>query len=163
MHREFFFLLTKCYIDYIHKDILHSNSSPSFLIKARIGSSRTNESGTLVQVKEIIQHSLYEPDNPDYDFALMYLNESLTFSKSIAAIALPESNETVADGTKCSVSGWGHTLNLHLSRIFLRRTDVSIVNQDVCLKANIEFHQLTDRMICAGYEKSGRTHQMING
>lgn len=130
-------------------------SYPSNNIKVLVGSSRCNESDTIVRLKDANQHMEYVSKTFDYDFALLQLNETLQFDGRINAIALPDDNETIADGTECTVSGWGYTLNIFQSTIDLRRTDVSIVNQTKCLDEMVDLHPITDRMICAGYEKSG--------
>lgn len=53
-------------------------------------------------------------------------------------------------------SGWGNTLSSSESRNQLRTVQVPIVNHEACQAAYLGFGQVTERMICAGYENGGK-------
>ena len=68
-------------------------------------------------IERVDLHENYNPRNFDNDIAILTLNESVAFTKSIAPICLPSLNiagsETVAEGKFTGktpfVAGWGST------------------------------------------------------
>lgn len=54
------------------------------------------------------------------------------------------------------MTGWGNTQSSTESTFWLRSANVPAVNQTKCSDAYREFGGVTDRMICAGYEKGGK-------
>lgn len=75
--------------------------------KVRVGSSKFNSGGELVQVKTIVQHEEFDYYNIDYDYSLLELETPLTFDENVQAVSLPEDDEDIEDGSLCLVSGWG--------------------------------------------------------
>lgn len=76
-------------------------------MSVRVGSSFYASNGTVIKVKRTIEHEKYSSSRHDYDYALIELEEPLKFTKTIQAVALPEKDVAVPDGTTCLVSGWG--------------------------------------------------------
>ena len=104
-------------------------------MKVRVGSSRYNSGGEMIQVKNITQHPLFDYSNIDYDFSLLELASPITFDSTKHAIKLPTLNEKLADGVMLEVSGWGNTQNAAESRVILRAAKIPSVNQQTCNKA----------------------------
>lgn len=73
-------------------------------MSVRVGSTDNTIGGLTIGVKNIYMHQ-------KYDFCLLKLSKSLTFSKSIQPIALPNEDTPVEDGTLCLTSGWGEKLD----------------------------------------------------
>lgn len=111
-----------------------------------------------MNVEKVISHEKYNKHTVDYDIAVLKLAETLNFTKSVQPIALPELNETIPDGTKCLVSGWGVSKGVIQSMSHeLRAVRLSIMNHATC-QANYrrKRYDITDRMICAGNKKGGK-------
>lgn len=125
--------------------------------KILVGTTYSNRFGEKYDVSRIILHQKYNSTTQDYDIALMQLSTQLQFNASIQPIALPNSNETVADGTMCIVSGWGDKKRFILfQRTALRAVEVPIVNRNKCFKAYVELGGITKRMLCAGFDEGGK-------
>ncbi|KXJ80213.1 hypothetical protein RP20_CCG025915 [Aedes albopictus] len=122
----------------------------------RAGSSDRTDGGVVVNVISVNPHPEYDSDNYNYDFSLLELAESIGFSRSIEAIALPEADEAVEDGVMCTVSGWGDTKNFLETDRLLRAANVPSYNQEQCAKALEKVVPVTEQMICAGYEAGGK-------
>lgn len=73
----------------------------------RIGSSYKRSGGSLVNLRRVVQHKNYDPYKIDFDFSLLELAKPLNFSDTVQAIALPEADTVIEDGTLVLVSGWG--------------------------------------------------------
>ena len=74
----------------------------------RVGSSYYASGGCTIEINEAFEHKDFGSIFADYDFALLELVESLTFSNKIQPIALPDADTVVPDGTVALVSGWGN-------------------------------------------------------
>ena len=59
-------------------------------------------------IEKIITHPDYAPHNShDYDLALIKLKSPLTYNKRVRPVCFPKFD--FPSGTKCYVTGWGHT------------------------------------------------------
>ncbi|XP_063701443.1 trypsin-1-like [Culicoides brevitarsis] len=133
--------------------------------KVRVGSSFHAKEGRLVNVKNIINHIRWNPSTIDYDYALLELEEELSFDDKVHKISLPKKNEEVKAGSQCFVTGWGLTNNENESRDQLRGITVPIVDHEDCKKQYSDGSiKLTERMICAGIQNEGKdTARMDSG
>lgn len=123
----------------------------------RVGSQKYNDGGSIEDVENFYIHDDFDYGAIDYDYSLLKLNKSLSFTDTVKAIALPEvDEEDVPDDTMAIVSGWGNTQNSTESRIKLRAAKVPIVNQESCIAKYQSLGEVTPRMICAGYEEGGK-------
>ncbi|XP_052563818.1 trypsin-2-like [Culex pipiens pallens] len=131
------------------------------LMKVRVGSTHHESGGELVEIRRVLPHPLYNSSSVDYDFglyfALLELEESVQLSEEFFAVELPGRGEPVEDGQLLQVSGWGDTQNEEECDDVLRATIVPAVNQEECRRAYSTGHEVTDRMICAGYLGGGQS------
>lgn len=120
----------------------------------RLGSINRESSGELLRVKKNFIHPNYDPGNFNNDFSLIELYRNIQLKIGVKEIIkLPKTNEPIADGSLTLVSGWGKIkTNSSLSKE-LRGVIVPIVNQIKCRKT---YSDLTDRMICAGFDEGGK-------
>ncbi|XP_051874830.1 coagulation factor IX [Pristis pectinata] len=105
-----------------------------------------------VLVKKILTHPQYDPITYDNDIALLYLNQSVNFTSTVAPICLPNHNlgKLLLQGGKVGmVSGWGVTWERGRASRFLRRVQLPYVEQATCIKSTRL--EITDNMFCAGY------------
>lgn len=109
-------------------------------------------------------HNLYNLEYFDYDFSLLKLKKSLTFTNKIQSIDLPTQDEEVVPGTFCIVSGWGDIYDRSGAQKELRATTLQIVDHTKCARSWVhgDGHVgdidgdllLTRQMICAGARTS---------
>lgn len=104
-------------------------------------------------------HERYNKVEQDFDIALIELSSPLEYGQTIQPIAVPKSNQSIADDTRCLVSGWGTSYSFLVflfRRTELRAVEVPIINQNLCEKnyekADVE---ITPRELCAGFEDGG--------
>jgi trypsin len=104
---------------------------------------------------QIIANPQYDQNTMDFDFALIKLNANSTFRPAELndqEINIPDSSS--ADQLMSTTAGWGVTKeNSYSLPDKLMRVDLPLVNTTDCKKA---YSDLTDRMICAGYEQGGK-------
>lgn len=122
----------------------------------RCGSKQYNDSGTVVNVKTVFQHELYNPITYNYDYSILELATCLTFGPTIKPISLPKTGVSAKPGVQCQVSGFGYDESGSVS-LFLKATTVTIIDPDVCQKEyrdpKVSFN-ITPEMICAGVTSS---------
>ena len=92
----------------------------------------------------------------DYDFALLRLERPATFYKRVGAVCLPDEDTTIGDddGRNCFVTGWGHTIEQGKYSDVLQENRVPMVSKEVCNQNASYDGTITERFICAGYEKA---------
>ncbi|KAL1379220.1 hypothetical protein pipiens_003828 [Culex pipiens pipiens] len=126
-------------------------------IGVRVGSSYDYEGGTVIDVAGMTTHPRYNRRNQDFDFALLRLTRPYTVDPIARPITMVATGAAgVADGTVCTVSGWGDTLGT-ADWDHLRLLDVPIVNHDLCRENYAESRlTITKNMLCAGYDEGLR-------
>lgn len=129
-------------------------------IVIRIGSSKYYKGGELVSINKIVRHPKYDRPHVDYDYSLVRLKDLLKFDDRKKAIELPKQDETIADDTECTVTGWGATTKPSESGYVLREALVPIVNQTECDQKYRQYGGVTERMICAGWSFGGRDGEL---
>lgn len=108
-----------------------------------------------IKVKRVIAHPNYNSETTDYDFALLELAEDSRYEPielNTEEIEIPLNSSTPILAT---VAGWGATKeNSYSLPNLLQKVDVPLVPHDVCNKSYKG--SVTERMICAGYDKGGK-------
>ncbi|MEM7538532.1 MAG: serine protease [Chloroflexota bacterium] len=109
--------------------------------------------GQAAKVKQIIVYPDYG-FSMDGDVALLLLEEALTLDANVSTISL--ATAAVAGGTDAMTSGWGvmgDSANEGIPEI-LQKVDVPIVSTETCNEAY--GGEITDGMICAGFQEGGK-------
>lgn len=129
-------------------------------IQVRLGTNVLNNgSGTVISVKTISKHPLYNPDTYDYDVAILTLKTSVSLSNNINVINLPKACQSilcltglVTPGTSVRAIGWGLTSykgDLGDLPDDLLQVDMPLISNAQCRVSIGESTPITDRMICA--------------
>lgn len=141
--------------------IVVSGFYEGFESKFRIGSSKADCGGELVDIKRSILHPDWGKSNEsifDNDIMILELEKAVKFSDKVQPVELIGSNDTVRVGESNIVSGWGLTYK-HLVNIPppLQGAPVPILDRDECHKSLQMFanNNVTERMICAGFFEGG--------
>lgn len=131
-------------------------------MKLRIGSSRADCGGELINVKNIIVHPGWGKSNEgpyDNDIAILELEEAFEFSNKTEPIELIGKNEVLRVGDTNVVSGWGWTFK-HPNEFPppLQAANLPTIDRDECERSLRMFsdRNVTERMICAGFLEGGR-------
>lgn len=147
-----------------------SNAS-EFVVKVGIENLETNQSEFLI-VDEIFMHQSFDPNNFNYDIALIRLAEPISLgSPNVSSIDLvtPEQfeNGLAAPGTIATTSGWGATVPSGFeSPTRLQYVELPIIDTDTAFnwfKENPDYDEydfeanFMDDQITAGFEEGGKS------
>ncbi|KAF6214052.1 hypothetical protein GE061_011783 [Apolygus lucorum] len=115
--------------------------------------------GQKAKVKRVVPHPQYNIGiNHDNDVALFQLQNKVAFHEHLRPVCLPEPDRLLEPGTNCTVIGWGRKEDSNLSEYEaeVNEVQVPVLNRSLCNKW-LEPRELnvTDGMICAGYEHGG--------
>ncbi|KFP30526.1 Enteropeptidase, partial [Colius striatus] len=72
----------------------------------------------------------------------------------IQPICLPEKDQQFLQGINCSIAGWGYIVNGGPTSDILREAEVPLISNEKCQEWMPEYN-ITENMICAGYETGG--------
>ncbi|XP_050092170.1 uncharacterized protein LOC126575496 [Anopheles aquasalis] len=116
-----------------------------------------------VKVKTVIPHPLYNLLIPhDNDIALFQLATRVAFHEHLLPVCLPPPHiRELPTGINCTVVGWGKreernsTPNGASYEPTLNEVTVPIVSRSMCIDW-LETFNVTEGMICAGYQEGGR-------
>lgn len=111
-------------------------------------------------VTQIIVHSSWDPDTFDNDIALLHLSSPVTLGGSgagaTAVIPLVPASIGSMAGTNSLVSGWGNTSTSGSAYPEdLYKVVVPIVDNSICNDASHYNGQITNNMLCAGFDAGG--------
>uniref|UniRef100_A0A023G588 Putative trypsin n=1 Tax=Amblyomma triste TaxID=251400 RepID=A0A023G588_AMBTT len=108
-------------------------------------------------VSEIIKHPYYSEDTVDYDIALIRLDEPMDFffDDYLSPICMPKPSDDFT-GQTCVITGWGYPRMDGSTTDVLQKTNLYVWKQEDCRKAYEDVNNVTDRMLCAGYDEGGR-------
>ncbi|KAJ9597897.1 hypothetical protein L9F63_011263 [Diploptera punctata] len=116
----------------------------------RSGTSTQGSGGTVHEVEQIVSHPNFVYEERDFDVAVIKVKTPFTFGGGVQAI--PLATEEPVTGDLATVSGWGNTGPNETASRRLQVVDLPIVDHDKCEENYAKFLQLTENMICAGYE-----------
>merc|ERR1711982_195238 len=83
------------------------------------------------------------------------LEGSISMGSNVGTIGLPSNMEEYAEGTICTVSGWGTTTEGGSLARVLQKVDVPVVSDEHC-RDSYGQDDITDSMICAGLDQGGK-------
>jgi len=101
-------------------------------------------------VSDIIVHPKFGVRPRDSDVALIKLSRPVMLTNKIKLACLPAVNETVAEGSKCFVSGWGRLGHPGSMPNQLHHAQLPTVSYKQCDKAMSHASKITENMLCAG-------------
>lgn len=110
--------------------------------------------GKVYNVEAIYCHDNYQAVTHDYDVGLVRIQGSFEFNDKIQAIVLAEPKDIIIDGSYTTILGWG-VINVETQELadYLMKANVPIVKQKICNR--FMGGMITDRMLCAGFQKGG--------
>ncbi|KAK5645614.1 hypothetical protein RI129_004078 [Pyrocoelia pectoralis] len=114
-------------------------------LSVRYGSSLINEGGTVIDLSEVLQHPLYNPETVDYDIAVLKLDGQVLLSPQAQRVNLVPRYLAVG-GRSAQVSGWGRLFSGGPLSEQLQVVEVKEEDRDACNSAYSG--KITDRMIC---------------
>ncbi|XP_027715416.1 serine protease 33-like isoform X2 [Vombatus ursinus] len=110
-------------------------------------------------LSQVILHPDYSGvDGSTGDIALLKLAQPLKFSTWILPACLPEASNPFHTNSTCSVTGWGHVKEgVQLPKPYpLQEAKLPLIEAAECNKIlNSDRHEVTNKMICAGYMNGG--------
>jgi len=106
-------------------------------------------------VSDVGLHEDYDSWNINNDICMLTLEGSISMGSNVGTIGLPASMEEYAEGTICTVSGWGTTTEGGSLARVLQKVDVPVVSDDHC-RDSYGQSDITDSMICAGLDQGGK-------
>ncbi|KAM7348188.1 trypsin delta/gamma-like protein CG30031 [Cochliomyia hominivorax] len=101
-------------------------------------------------VLQIIINENFNINTLANDIALFLINGYIPWNWP-TVMAIPLNTLPIANGTICTVSGWGSTGNNYVSNVLMEAT-VPIVGLDTC---ETNYGNLSAGMLCAGYMQTG--------
>ncbi|XP_039608668.1 granzyme A-like [Polypterus senegalus] len=119
--------------------------------------TENEETKQFFRVKSAIIHPQYNPKKYRNDIMLLQLSQNAQLGKSISTLSLPDFEEDVKAGTKCSIAGWGTTRYNGSMVDKLREVTVTVIDRDDCNGPNYyEKIEITRNMLCAGNPNGGK-------
>jgi len=111
-----------------------------------------NDGEKKVKVCGITNHPNYNSQTVDYDFAILRLCETVSFTTDIRPACLPASSSTNYDSRQAVVSGWGTLSSGGSVPNVLHEVAVSTMSNTKCRGGSTDYNSadITSRMICAG-------------
>uniref|UniRef100_A0A8D8DNX9 trypsin n=2 Tax=Culex pipiens TaxID=7175 RepID=A0A8D8DNX9_CULPI len=122
-------------------------------LNVRVGSSYFAQKGRVVPISRIVVHPRFKPSTMDNDLALLKITYEVfaTGGEMRLSVPLPKSTEVFAQGTSCTISGWGQMENGRKSSV-LKEATIPIANRKLCTRNYAgALISVTDNMICAGF------------
>lgn len=122
-------------------------------LSIRVGSLLSSVGGQVSPIGQIIQHPSYNSGTQDNDLSILLLLNPVTLTNTVGVVSLP--NIEPVSGTLATVSGWGVLEENGATSPVLQFVNVPIISRLQC-RARYGPTQVTDNMICAGYNEGGR-------
>ncbi len=123
-------------------------------LNVRLGMVKQGEHTESFKAKRIISHPDYDSSKTDYDYALIELDgdsKMQPIGLNHETLDLPDEEDKAPLAT---TAGWGTTSEGGSASAKLMKVDVPMVNAKNCEAAYPS--KITQRMICAGFEKGGK-------
>jgi len=111
-----------------------------------------NDGEKKVRVCSTKNHPNYNDRTVDYDYAILTLCESVSFTTDISPACLPSSSSNNYDNRESVVSGWGTLSTGGSTPNVLHEVTVNTMSNSQCRGSSTDYSSsdITDRMLCAG-------------
>ncbi|XP_014643167.1 PREDICTED: transmembrane protease serine 11D [Ceratotherium simum simum] len=106
-------------------------------------------------IRTIKIHNNYRPATHENDIAVVELDPSITFTKNIHRICLPEATQNILPGSTAYVIGWGSRKYGGNTVADLEQAKVNIISNDVCNAPAGYDGAVLPGMLCAGLPQGG--------
>jgi len=111
-----------------------------------------NDTGDRIKIKRIIINPYYDSVSSDSDIALLEL-ETNASQRTLTPIESQDSLE----GDEATIIGWGVTdPYLYETPERLQEVSVPIISNETCREAYGDESEVSDNMLCAGFEEGGK-------
>jgi len=135
------------------------DGTPDRIVAGAHDHYRQNASVQITRPARVQAHQRYNADTTMHDIAVITLARPLTFNQFVQPACLPETGETVAEGTQGTVAGWGLTREggYDTSNI-LMQVGIPVMSHNTCAKQYSPQGIAIDQnaMLCAGYPQGGK-------
>ena len=127
-------------------------------VSVRAGSLRVNSGGLMRTVDRVIPHPSYNAISSDNDIALLRLSTPVSGDNigAVAPLLAADEPRLAADGTLATVTGWGTTSSNGDDASVLMEVDVPLLGPAACRNTAYDATEITDNMICAGFNRGGK-------
>jgi len=93
---------------YYFISIAHCTYQYNQNISVRVGSTFKELGGEVYNITTIINCPVFDILKLDCDFAILKPDREIKYDYvNVRPVSVPEQNQTIADNTTCTVSGWG--------------------------------------------------------
>ncbi|XP_026737128.1 trypsin-1-like [Trichoplusia ni] len=123
-------------------------ANPSSL-RVTVGTTNRVTGGRTYDISRVLPHEQYSTDTLEHDIAVLGTTRTITFSISVAPVAIPRESFNLPVGTEAIVSGFGTTSYEGSSSSVLLAARVQIVDQQTCMRAYMRIGAVTSGMVCA--------------
>ncbi|CAH1799262.1 unnamed protein product [Owenia fusiformis] len=119
----------------------------------KLASDSQEDGRQIIQVVDVIDHPSYNESTFNNDISLLHLAMPATLGDKVGLVCLPTIEPVNDDWTY--TTGWGATSAGGPASNQLRQVMVKIIGRQNC-RTMYSTHEITDNMICAGYEGGGK-------
>ncbi|KAM9802414.1 granzyme B-like [Syngnathus typhle] len=142
----------------IRKDFVltaaHCKSEKMTVILGAHNISKREKSQQRIKVAKFHPHPQYKDEEFSNDIMLLKLQHNAQLNKYVKVLELPKKKENLPAKTKCTVAGWGQTVNgSHMSDV-LKETTEKIESNSRCKHIWKDYFQ-TEVMICTKHGQKG--------
>ncbi|XP_032888268.1 enteropeptidase, partial [Amblyraja radiata] len=114
----------------------------------------TSPQTQVLAIDRILINPRYNRRTKDGDIALLRLESAVQYTDYIQPACLPDSKQHFSAGTRCSIAGWGAVSEGGSPPSVLQEAEVPLIAAQKC-QALLPQYNITQNMVCAGYEKGG--------
>ncbi|XP_069943643.1 venom protease isoform X2 [Cherax quadricarinatus] len=97
-------------------------------------------------------HPNFDHRSYNNDLAVIELDEPVTITKHVRPVCLPSNTNETYEGKIASVPGWGRQEESGDPSDVVREVKVPIMSNKECKKKKYKPNEITDNMMCAGYD-----------
>ncbi|XP_068864573.1 acrosin-like [Aphelocoma coerulescens] len=120
-----------------------------------IGATQLTQPGPGAEVrnvKQLLVHQAYNPDDLSYDIALLELDHPVQCSPYIQLACVPDATLRVSELQNCWIAGWGATApRAQKSSDRLQEAKVQLINTKLCNSSRWYAGDIHTHNLCAGY------------